>query len=275
MPFVLYKKESPGTWKAVGEVELSGKNGPLATFVRCRTGGSYENFGWQISEAELLSLLGIPDSENRALILEANPSNRTATPRVRKLSGFSGENFTTVLLCLDDGAGMKDGSHSYRLLHLDGGTVQQNWTWVSNGHQPSLAPEALEFLLQSVTQSPDLDSAQPASAQSLSLVPIVSSRNRSNDGDPLYSAFCRDLDELLGPEGQESGGNGKPPVDGQMCEGMEMLFQPSNQQAAIVPGNVSNALVVQETAPANDTASEDCKPDHKIHQAALQWAKTQ
>jgi hypothetical protein len=137
MPFVLCNADPSEGWKPVEQVDLAGERGPLAAFVLGRAPASAAGFGWRLSSDEILRALGIPDTQSWALGFRSRLS-KAVPNRVTEIQGYSSGQRTSIFVRLED---------SYLLLHLSGGTVERNWTWISDIDVPGpmVPSDAMEF----------------------------------------------------------------------------------------------------------------------------------
>ena len=211
MSFSLYEICFPEGRRHAGKVELSGKSGLFACFVRSRSVRTSDHFEWRLTGSEILSLAGFNHQGHELIIERKTPEGvPVAYACVQEVLGFSGPDSTSVLLRLERIspviASGERPTPLYQLLQLNGGTVKQDWCWVPDGPEtaPLFSPDVVEFLIRSIgrQQSADVIEMMPPVQKR---VPARSqSSQNSAEVERLAAEMRRDLDELFGSPRENS-----------------------------------------------------------------------
>jgi hypothetical protein len=282
MPFVLYQTYPLHEVKPVREVELAGERGPFASYVQSQAVKSFASFEWRLSEAGVLKLLGVENVANHALVFESKPNrvNGASRGRVREIWGFTNTDWTSVLMRIevwstekteDPGQGSLDfvsepnSGTVYQLLHLNGGTLEQKWSWAANTglNGPLLPSDALQFFMRSVAgnvSAPLAAKPEPPEVQA----PEKSSRRRSDAEIRMYEEMRRDLEQLFGPGRTQTGpSDGEARLTEEMRRDLETLLGPKRAEPE------------PQFKPSAPSASEPAERNNRtIQRAFFEWAKS-
>src|ERR1051326_4942347 len=90
MSFSLYEIRFPESRRHAGKVEMSGKSGLFACFVRSRSVRTSDHFEWRLTGSEILSLAGF-NHQGHELIIERHTPEGAAVAYacVQEVFGFS------------------------------------------------------------------------------------------------------------------------------------------------------------------------------------------
>lgn len=177
MAFILYEKQEPQKFVRISDVELGGKLGVLANFVRSRAPSGSETFKWRLCETEILTLLGQTNPDQYVLMLDLKPAQKrkVSLGRVLEIRGVSQPTRTPICvrmeIYLDKEAADISAKETFELealgtfetalefLELNGGTRDQRWTWSAMGrlNGPILSPDTLNYFTRPIVTS----SAEP------------------------------------------------------------------------------------------------------------------